>query len=181
MNKIARLVLETYIRENKRVLTPEELGLANNEILLRKDIVFVTVYRYGTVIASSGRVHLKRANSLLELIENTLLLTADPRFAEAIKGIDDMRETLFRVDMISQEQRRVISLVDDLDITRSGLILIAQEMGKLGVLLPRMSSLATNPDDIFFLTCKKAGVDPSTIRPEEYVLYAIESTVWSDF
>ena len=177
---IARKVLETYVHE-KKILTIEELGLATDPHLERKDIVFVTVYRDGNVIASSGRVALKKANPVLELIENTLLCLKDPRFGEYVKSAADVKDLLFRIDFIAPEVRRIVQTADEIDAERQGIIFIAQSYAAVSVVLPRMSSITTRGTDLLHLAILKAELDPTTIRPEEYVVYAIESEIFSDF
>lgn len=180
LNDVCRKIIETYLNE-KRILTIPELGLAKSEYLDTKHLSFVTLYKDGKVIASSGRVHIKKDNTILELIENTLFCLKDPRFIEAVKNPLEIKNIKFRVDIITNAQRKVITSLDDVDIKSDGLILISQQLGKLGVVLPNIANLVSTPQDLFALVCKKADIDPSTLKEEEYVLYKIQSTVFSDF
>ena len=82
LHTAARKILETYLLQ-KKILTVEELDLPA-DIAKSKQLAFVTLYRDGEVIASSGRVHLKRENLALELVENTLACLQDARFAKAV-------------------------------------------------------------------------------------------------
>jgi hypothetical protein len=79
MNKIVRKVIETYLKEQK-ILSLEELGIQDHTYTKTKDCSFVTIYKDGKVIASSGRVNIKKANTILELIENALYCLKDSRF-----------------------------------------------------------------------------------------------------
>lgn len=117
MHKIARRILESYLRE-KKILTIEELGLSGTEHETTKNLVFVTLYKNGSIIASSGRIHLKKPNTLFELIENSLFCLRDPRFAEAIKNPDELANVQIRVDMIRPEGRRILANINELDTKR---------------------------------------------------------------
>lgn len=130
MHQAARKILETYINE-KRILTIEELGLSGTEHESTKNLSFVTLYKDGKVVASSGRIHLKKANTLLELIENTLFCLKDPRFAETIKNPDELKKTQIRVDIIRPDERRIIQDINEMIPKKEGLILLSQTQNKL--------------------------------------------------
>lgn len=179
MHKIARRIMETYLKE-KKILTIEELGLSGTEHEKSKNLIFVTLYKNGSIIASSGRIHLKKPNTLFELIENSLFCLRDPRFAEAIKNPDELAKVQIRVDMIRPEGRRIITNVSELDIKREGLILLSQTKNALGVLLPNITNIASSGAEYFEIACKKAGLDSRELKPEDMVLYAIESEKFSD-
>jgi len=180
MHNIARKILETYLGE-KRIPTIEELGLAGSEHEKTKQISFVTLYKNGKVIASSGRIHLKKPNTLFELIENTLFCLKDPRFIEAVKIPEDLKDVQIRIDLINSERgRRVLKNIGELDTKREWLIFLSQTLSKIGVLLPNITNVASTPEEYLEIVCQKAGVDMSTLRPEDSILYAIESTVYGD-
>ncbi len=170
MHKIARRIIETYLKE-KKILTIEELGLAGNEHESSKNLIFVTLYKNGSVIASSGRIHLKKPNTLFELIENSLFCLRDPRFAEAVKNPDELTNVQIRVDMIRPEGRRILGNISELDIKREGLILLSQSKNAIGVLLPNIANVASTPDEYFQIACKKAGLDSAELKNEDMVLY----------
>ena len=44
-----------------------------------------------------------------------------------------------------------------------------------------MVNLISTAKDLFTLVCKKAELDANNIKDDDYVLYKIESTVYSDF
>jgi len=179
MHKIARRLLETYLKE-KKILTIEELGLSGTEHETSKNLIFVTLYKNGGIIASSGRIHLKKPNTLFELIENTLFCLRDPRFVEAVKTPEELANVQIRVDMIRPEGRRILGNIKELDIKREGLILLSQSKNTLGVLLPNIANIASTPDEYFQIVCKKAGVNPTDMKSEDMVLYGVESIVFSE-
>jgi hypothetical protein len=79
----------------------------------------VTLYKDGKVIASSGRINLKKPNTIAELIENSLFCLKDPRFIEAIKNPAEINNVNFRVDIITPSQREVINKIDEVDIKKN--------------------------------------------------------------
>ena len=180
LHTVARTLIETYLSE-KKILSIPELGLAKSEYLDTKHLSFVTLYKDGKVIASSGRVHIKKENTILELIENTLFCLKDPRFIAAIKDPAELKRVNFRVDIITNAQRKVIKDLSEVDIKTDGLILISQTFNKLGVILPNISNVAGTAEDLYSLVCKKAEIDPKNLKEEDYILYKIQSTVFSDF
>ncbi|MDD2565332.1 MAG: AMMECR1 domain-containing protein [Candidatus Gracilibacteria bacterium] len=180
MHKVAKKVIEMYLNEQK-IPTVEELNLLTHEHSGTKNISFVTLYKDGKVIASSGRVNIKKANTILELIENALFCLKDPRFVEAIKNPLEIKNVKFRVDLISNNQRKVVNNLDEIDISKDGLIIICQPLGKLGVILPNMANMVSTPQDLFNLVCMKAGLDSKELKEDDYILYSIQSTQFSDF
>ena len=151
----SRKIIETYLNE-KKILSVPELGLAGSEYLDTKHLSFVTLYKDGKVIASSGRVHIKKENTVLELIENTLFCLKDERFIEAIKNPLELKNVKFRVDIITNAQRKVIKSIDEIDTKTDGLILISQSKNTLGVILPHITNLISTAKELFTLVCLKA-------------------------
>lgn len=180
MNKIVQKVLETYLNE-KKIPSVNDLWLNDHLLNKTKDLCFVTLYKDWKVIASSWRVNVKKANTIQELIENTLFCIKDPRFAEAIKNPLEIKKISFRVDIISNEQRKIVSNMDEIDIKINWLIIISQNLWKIWIILPNMTNLISTSKDLFSLVCKKAWLDIKTLKEDDYVLYKIESSVYSDF
>ncbi|MDQ1344135.1 MAG: hypothetical protein QG650_855, partial [Patescibacteria group bacterium] len=80
LHEAARKTLVTYLSEG-RVPVLGDIGLAESEYSRTKDPVFVTLYKDGKVVASSGRIHIRAENTAKEMIENALLCLKDPRVA----------------------------------------------------------------------------------------------------
>ena len=177
---VSRKIIETYLNE-KKILTIPELLLSGSEYLDTKHLSFVTLYKDGRVIASSGRVHIKKENTILELIENTLFCLKDERFVEAIKNPLELKNVKFRVDIITNAQRKIIKNLDEVDPKTDWLILISQAYNSLGVILPNITNMISTNKELFTLVCKKANIDESKLKDEDYVLYKIQSTVFSEF
>jgi AMMECR1 domain-containing protein len=177
---VSRKVIETYLNE-KKILSISELLLMGSEYLDTKHLSFVTLYKDGKVIASSGRVHIKKENTVMELIENTLFCLKDERFIEAIKNPLELKHVKFRVDIITNAQRKVIKSLDEVDPKTDGLILISQTKNALGVILPNITNMVSTSQELFTLVCKKAGLVSTELKDEDYILYKIQSTVFSEF
>lgn len=182
MYNIAKKILESYIREQK-ILTIPELKLTEEEkkYLDKKDSCFVTVYKEWAVIWSSWRINIKRDNTILELIDNTLQTLKDERFVREVRNVWDLHDIKIRIDILPGNSRKVIKNLDTINTKNDWLILITQDYEKLWVILPNMTPLATNWEDLFHVVCKKAWVDKNTIKENEYILYKINTISFSDF
>lgn len=180
MNEIAKKVIIKYLNEQK-IPTLEELWVQNDPNITTKFCSFVTLYKDWKVISSSWRINLKKPNTILELIENALFCLKDPRFVESIKNPLEINKVKFRVDLIRNEQRKVINSLDEIDLNKHWMILISQPLWKVWVILPHMTNLASTPKDLFKLVCMKADLDDLTLKDEDYVLYSIETDEFSDF
>ncbi len=84
------------------------------------------------------------------------------------------------MDVIQSSGRRILGNFGEVDARNEGLIILSQNLGKLGVLLPRIAGADRTPDELFQIICKKAGIAPEQ-NPADYVLYGISSLVYSDF
>ena len=127
MFDIARKVLVSYLNE-KKIPTLEELAVADHADSKTKHLVFVTLYKDGAIIGSSGRVHAKRENTILELIDNTLACLSDSRMANAIVTPADLDKIKIRVDIIRSEDRRILQSYKDIDTKNEGYILLSQNL-----------------------------------------------------
>jgi AMMECR1 domain-containing protein len=97
-----------------------------------------------------------------------------------VKNPDELANVQIRVDIIKPEGRRVLWNVSELDTKREGIILLSQTKNAIWVLLPNITNVASTADEYFQIVCKKAGLDSHELKPEDMVLYGIESTVFSD-
>jgi AMMECR1 domain-containing protein len=180
MHRSVRQIIETYLKES-RIPPLEEIGLSAHESSRSKDPVFVTFYKDGKVIASSGRIHLRAESCAKELVENALLCLKDPRFAATVKDASDFANVRIRVDVLPAAKRRVLPDISALDLRKEGIIFLSQSRNQLSVLLPGITSLVETPAQLLSIAMKKAGVDPASITSDEYVVYGIETVVSSDF
>lgn len=140
--------------------------------------MFVTLYLGGQVVASSGRVHAIQNHTISECIDNAILALKDPR-ASGI-NLANLEQVRIRVDVIQSTDRRLIANYTELDARNEGMILLSQNLVKLAVVLPKITTPDATAEDIFRILCKKADMSMSQ-DPTDYVLYAIRSVVYSDF
>ena len=180
MHQAVRRAISAYLKEG-HFPTLEETGLAGSEASRTKDPLFVTLYRDGKVVASSGRIHLKAESTAKELIEHSILCLKDPRFPASVKSPEDLADVRMRVDVIKTSGRRVLASIGALDMRKEGVIFLAQGRNALSVVLPGTYNLAETPEQVLDIAMKKAGVDPASVKEEEYVVYGIETVVSSDF
>jgi len=180
--QLAKYALDIYLKE-KRVLALPELHLSEkvNLLLDTKDAIFVTLYAKGTIIASSGRIHPLKKNTVLELIDNALACLSDPRMVEQVTSPEDLAMISIRVDHLAGNTRKVIQNISEIDPSKHGLIFLSQKFESASVLLPKISTVATTPEDMFFLAVKKANLDIAGLDDDDYILYTFETTVSTDF
>lgn len=176
----ARKTLVTYLSES-RVPAISEVGLAESEYARTKDAAFVTIYKDGKVVASSGRLHPKQDNTAKELMENALLCLRDPRIAGAVASVDDLARVRIRTDVLPASRRRVLQNVSELDIQKEGLVFLDQNNGKLSIILPNIANLVSRPQDLLSIAIRKAGLDPASVREGEYLIYGIQTESASEF
>lgn len=117
----------------------------------------------------------------MEVIDNTLLCLSDIRFTENLKSIQELQNLRVRVDHFTPDKRRILESAHDLDMTREWLIFLSQPLGKMSILLPHITNVASTAEDLFDIVCKKAGVEKSNLKKWEYILYAIQTITESDF
>lgn len=180
MYNIAKKIIEVYLNEQK-IPTIQDLWLENSKDLETKHLSFVTLYKNWKIIASSWRINTKKQNTILELIENTLFCIKDPRFWENVKNPLEVKWLNFRVDIIKDDQRKIVKDIKDIDINKNWLIILSQNLWKAWVILPWITNLTSTPEELFNLVCMKAWLDKKTLKEDDYVLYSIESDKYSDF
>ena len=122
---LVRKSLEIYLRE-QRIITQSEIDQNLLPYASKKEAVFVTLYKEGRVIASSGRIQCKKENSLFECIDNSLLCLKDERLGESLQTPEMLEKISIRVDRFSADKRRVLQKYEDLDITKEGIMLLSQ-------------------------------------------------------
>lgn len=182
MQNIVRSIVSEYL-SSKTLPTASQFGeIAElNAQTKEPTAVFVTLYRGGEIIASAGRIQPLHQTLGDELLDSTLLAIMDSRAEYALQNPDDLKTTQIRVDLIPLSHRQVISRVSDIDAKKDGAIILSQNYMKAAILLPNITNVATNSDEVYFILTKKAGLDPEKITTADYVLYRFESIKHSDF
>lgn len=179
MLSLVRKTLEIYLQE-WRIITQTEFPPESLIYLEKKDPIFVTLYHAWRVIASSGRVACQKENSLFEAIDNTLLCLKDERFLKNLQTQELLTQIYIRIDIAPTGQRRILQNIADMDISSEWIIFFSESLWVMSVVLPHMLHVSPNAQTFFELACKKAGHDPKTINPADYVLYAIKTQEFTD-
>lgn len=157
MQKLARTILESYIFE-KKILSPKDLPI-DAPIYKEKIPAFITIYDGKEVVASIGRIYPSHETLIEELIENTLLLTKDPRFEPYTHNPEMARKLHYRVDIFHDTDRRLLHHPDDLDSSSEGIIVLCQKQGKVGIILPHMLSSTLSGEEFYHHAVQKIDID----------------------
>jgi hypothetical protein len=113
LHQIVRIYLEA---ELKGLPPPSlaELNATNLSEIETKHLAFVTFYRNGEVIASSGRIHNTQLSTLLECLANARIALQDSRALGQVT-LDTLASISIRVDIIVPLNRRVLANIEDCD------------------------------------------------------------------
>lgn len=174
---LARNVITSFLESN-HIPSVGDLSLAEHPDVQTRNCVFVTLYKDGRVVASSGRVHPIQANTVSECIDNAVLALRDAR-AEGLL-LSDLPNVKIRVDVIASNDRRVVGSYEEVNPREEGIILLSQNLNTLSVVLPKIVAPDISARDLFTIACTKAGI-PVSQPPSDYVLYALRSQEYSDF
>jgi len=158
-----------------RVPTTEELQISNPVLLSKKGTLFVTLYKNGNIIGNSGNVVEIEENIVQELVKNTIYATQDLRFDRT--SVDDLPSMNVRIDVITS--RNILSIpIEDLDPSKSGLLVIKKDYSKLSVILPNISpTLVSGKEMISVLSAKL----DEPFQEADYIVYEIHTQAVSDF
>lgn len=104
--QLLRKILSSHLSK-KPYPTVDELGVRNDPMLQTKHLAFVTFYKDGEVIASSGRIHNVKKSTLQELIENGINALNDPR-AQGKITLENLASIHIRIDIIHPEMKRTL-------------------------------------------------------------------------
>ena len=158
---LARLSLETYVRNKEIVKPPDNLPA---EMLENRAGVFVSIKKNGQLRGCIGTISPVRKNIAEEIIYNAISSgTEDPRFYSVEE--DELSELVYSVDVLKKPQP--INSMDELDVKRYGVIVRAGR--KSGLLLPNLEGVDT-PEEQVSIALKKAGISPD----EEYKMERFE-------
>ncbi len=158
---LARLALETYVREGKVPHAPNGLP---QEMLDKKAGAFVSLKVAGRLRGCIGTISPTTDNIAQEIIQNAISAGArDPRFYPV--GREELDQLVYSVDVLGQPE--VIKSVDQLDVKKYGVIV--RWGGRSGLLLPDLEGVDT-PQHQVAIALQKAGIDPA----EKYILERFE-------
>lgn len=148
---LARLTLETYIKEDRIIKVPEGLP---EEMLKNKAGTFVSLKLHGQLRGCIGTTGPTRKNIAEEIIQNAISAgSQDPRFFPVEE--DELDDLVYSVDVLNEPE--AIQSMDELDVIRYGVIVRAGR--RSGLLLPNLEGVNT-PGEQVSIALQKAGISP---------------------
>lgn len=147
--KLARLSLETYIKERKNLKRPNQLP---KELIDQKAGVFVSLKKYGRLRGCIGTISPVEDSVADEIIQNAVSAgVGDPRFQPITE--DELPDIVYSVDVL--EKPEPIQSISQLDPKQYGVIV--SKGRKRGLLLPNLEGVTT-PEQQISIALKKAGI-----------------------
>ena len=114
--KLARLSLETYIRDDQMIGIPEGLP---EEMLKKRAGAFVSIHKHGKLRGCIGTIEPVTRSLAQEIIRNAVSAsTRDPRFDPVSE--DELKWLEINVDVLGKPEKDRIE--DELDVKRYGVI-----------------------------------------------------------
>jgi AmmeMemoRadiSam system protein A len=153
--QLARLAIETFVRQGKRIEPPAALS----DEMKQRAGAFVTIHRHGQLRGCIGTIQPVSENLAKEIIRNGILAaTEDPRFDPVSRG--ELEDLEIKVDVLSEPEP--IDSEEELDPKRYGLIVqSAESPWKRGLLLPNLEGIDTVEKQVYWTRVHKAQItDP---------------------
>lgn len=174
--KLAKLAVETYIKEKKIIKVPEDFP---KEYLEKKAGVFVSIYKNNELRGCVGTYLPVYKNIAEETIRNAIAsATEDFRFLPIEE--DELKDLSYSVYILKEPQ--FVKNLDELDPKKYGVIVTTIKIEdikdrkfngniipKLGILLPDLEGVDTINKQIS-IACRKAGI----LQEEKFLIYKFE-------
>ena len=155
--RLARLSLEAYVRERRRIAVPRDLPQelrSNDELMGTRAGCFVSLKVDGALRGCIGTIEATRANLAEEVCANAISAgTRDPRFSAVRAG--ELDELVYDVDVLTAPEP--IDGPDKLDPARYGVIVSCAD-GRRGLLLPDLDGVDT-VDEQLRIAAQKGRID----------------------
>ena len=159
--RLARLSLETYIRNGRKIKLSEVME--KNPIEIPEDVLkemlenqtgaFVSLKKNGNLRGCIGTIAATKSTIAEEIIDNAIKAAVeDPRFDPVEE--DELEELVYSVDVLGKAER--ISSKEELDVKRYGVIVTSGY--KRGLLLPNLDGIDT-PEEQIRIAKQKAGIN----------------------
>ncbi len=149
---LARLAVETYVRDGKMVSTPTQL----EGLLAESAGVFVSLRMEGELRGCIGTFEPCEANIAAEIIRNAIASASrDPRFQPV--AVEELPFLSYSIDVLSKAEP--VEDMADLDPKRYGVIV--QAGSKKGLLLPDLEGVSS-VDAQIAIAKRKAGIPADT-------------------
>lgn len=158
---LAKLTLETYVREGRVISIPEGLP---EEMVSQKAGVFVSLKKNGQLRGCIGTIMPTTSCIAEEIIQNAISAgVRDPRFYPVTE--EELPEIVYSVDVLKEPEP--ISSMAELDVKRYGVIVRSGR--RTGLLLPDLEGVDT-PEQQVAIALQKAGIWPG----EDYTMERFE-------
>ncbi|MBP5262719.1 MAG: AmmeMemoRadiSam system protein A [Clostridiales bacterium] len=160
--RLARLSLESYIHDHKKIRIPEDLaGILKegeqipDELLSTRAGAFVSLHKDGELRGCIGTIGPTSPSLAQEIANNAISAsTRDPRFYPV--ETDELSSLEINVDVLGHPED--ISSADQLDVKRYGVIVSAPD-GRRGLLLPDLEGVDTVEYQVA-IAMQKGGIRP---------------------
>lgn len=181
MIEIVNQVLKYYLTYKK---TPslDLIEISDQKFLQNKASLFVTLYKNGEIVGSSGNVVEWNNSVATELILNTIFALQDVRAKKVVLG--DIPNLKIRIDVLKRAQLKdPLTQLPGLNPVNSWLLAIKHDNQKLSVILPNISPTLTTWESLCRTLINKLDepiAKDGSISPEEFLnknyhLYEITS------
>lgn len=168
MIELVQQTLNFYI-QNKKVPSNTDIKISDSSLFSRKWTIFVTIYRSGEIVWSSGNIKPLESSVALELIANTIAALNDEKARSLTPN--DIPNIKVRIDEIAS--RKVLSKqITDLDPSKLWVLTIKKDYSKLVVVLPNISADIKTWLDLYEATKSKLWDD---FKEEDYITYELET------
>ena len=169
---LARVALETYVREGRAIDPRDELAAGRlpkglpDELLGTRAGCFVSLKKDGELRGCIGTTEPVRGCLADEICGNAVSAgTRDPRFSPVTAS--ELPELVYDVDVLSEPER--VETVDELDARRYGVIVWTTD-GRRGLLLPDLDGV-DSVDEQLRIAARKGGID---LRGDDWHLQRFE-------
>ena len=162
--RLARLSLETYVRDHRQISRfPED---SPRELISMQAGAFVSIKKDGQLRGCIGTIMPTRPSLAEEIVQNAISAGSnDPRFPSVEES--ELEDLVYSVDVLSSPEK--ILSVEELDPKRYGVIV--ESKGRRGLLLPDLAGVDTVEQQIE-IARKKGNIGPR----EEVELWRFEVT-----
>lgn len=174
---LARKSIEYYLKEERKLETPEDISQKMRE----NRGVFVTLNKNGELRGCIGRP--LSENPLVEgLIDSAIsAATQDPRFPKLT--LDELEDITIEVSILTPPERVEVenpkNYPDRINVGEDGLIVSCG--GRRGLLLPQVpSEYGWDSEEFLSQTCVKAGVSPDSWLREDIEIKKFSAQIFKE-
>lgn len=165
-----------YFLENNKIPKIEELEIKNEELLSKKWMIFVTLYKNWEIVWSSWNIVEIEKTLASEIISNTIEALNDKRF-EKLK-IEDLENIKIRIDIVKERVVLDENTFKWINPVKNWIIAIKKDYNKLCVILPNISSSIFTSDDLLPVLSKKLWDE---FNFSDFIVYSLDTEVLRDF